>query len=49
MNSRMRGVSQAEPKETVVVTLSGPLGRSFDSDSIASVIASLAKTSRAVR
>ena len=26
----MRGVSQAEPKATVVVTLSGPFGRSFD-------------------
>ena len=42
-------MSQAEPKDTVVVTLSGPLGRSFDSDSIASVIASFEKTSRAVR
>ena len=45
----MRGASQVEPKATVVVTLSGPLGRSFDSDSIASVMASLANTSRAVR
>ena len=26
----MRGVSQAEPNATVVVTLSGPFGRSFD-------------------
>ena len=45
----MRGVSQVEPNATVVVILSGPFGRSFDSESIASVIASLAKTSRAVR
>src|SRR5579883_1311829 len=47
-NSRMRGVSQVEPKATVVVTLSGPLGRSLLSVSIASVIASLAKTSLTV-
>ena len=45
----MRGVSQDEPKATVVVTFSGPFGRSFNSVSIASVIASLANTSRAVR
>src|SRR5258706_2386968 len=45
----MRGVSQVEPNATVVVTRSGPLGRSLLSLSIASVIASLAKISLAVR
>src|SRR5258708_14112416 len=44
-----RGVSQVEPNATVVVTRSGPLGRSLLSLSIASVIASLAKISLAVR
>ena len=44
----MRGVSQVEPKATVVVTLSGPFGRSLLSVSIASVMASLANTSLAV-
>src|SRR5579863_9450242 len=45
----MRGVSQIEPNATVVVILSGPFGRSFDSEISPSAIASLAKTSRAVR
>src|SRR6266436_5769563 len=45
----MRGVSQIEPKSTVVVILRGPFGRSFDSEMRLSDIASLAKTSRAVR
>src|SRR5712692_10665684 len=48
-NSRIRGVSQIEPKSTVVVIFSGPFGRSFDSEIRLSDIASLAKTSRAVR
>ncbi len=45
----MRGVSQVEPRPTVVVTLSWPLGRSLLSGSCASAMASLAKTSCAVR
>ncbi len=45
----MRGVSQIEPKATVVVIFSGPFGRSFDSEIRLSDIASLANTSRAVR
>src|SRR5579871_1933014 len=45
----MRGVSHSEPNATVVVIFSGPLGRSFDSEISPSAIASLAKTSRAVR
>src|SRR3954470_25013473 len=45
----MRGASQVEPKPTEVVTLSGPFGRSLFSFSIASVMASLAKISLAVR
>src|ERR1700722_17794256 len=45
----MRGVSQVEPNATVVVRRSGPLGRSLLSLSIASVMASLAKISLAVR
>ena len=42
-------VSQAEAKATVVVIFSGPLGRSRESVICASVIASLAETSRTVR
>ena len=49
MNSPMRGVSQVEPRPTVAVTFSVPFGRSLLSDSCASAIASLAKTSRTVR
>src|SRR5579862_8528116 len=47
MTEAMLSESKDRPKATVVVTLSGPFGRSFDSDSIASVIDSLANTSRA--
>ena len=35
MNSPMRGASQVEPRPTVAVTLSVPLGRSLLSDSCA--------------
>ena len=45
----IRGVSQADAKAIVVVIFSGPLGRSRESVICASVIASLAETSRAVR
>ena len=43
------GASQDEPKAGVAVTLSWPSGRSLLSVSSASVIASLANTSRTVR
>ena len=46
---RETDVSHIEPNATVVVTFSGPFGCSLLSDSIASVIDSLANTSRAVR
>ena len=49
MNSPMRGASQMEPRPTVAVTLSWPLGWSLLSDSCAFAMASLAKTSRTVR
>ena len=48
-NSPSRGASQLAPKPTVVVTLIRPAGFSLLSVSSASVIASLANTSRTVR
>ena len=48
-NSCSRGASQIEPKPIVVVTFSRPAGFSLLSVSSASVIASLANTSRTVR
>ena len=49
MNALSLAVSQIEPKATVVLMRSGPLGRSRDSLTIASAIASFANTSLAVR
>ena len=48
MKSLSRSVSQIEPKATVVVIRNGPLGRSTDSLTRASAVASFSNTSRAV-
>ncbi len=49
MNSLIRGANQVAPKETIVVTFRAPFGRSLLSVSWASTMASLPKTSWAVR